>query len=406
MNAREHLNTVDSKRILFIGGWHLLSGLNHRTRHMARYLEQRFSDMDVVGFRKLYGGPPASLLQKLNMGVQNIVRNRIEINKNNNARQIVIRDVYAPPAIETPIKDLWRFINLCQIIDKPYDLAIFGHPGNAWTASLLRKTGRVKKLLYDDWDYHPGWETSSFQRRMSERREKLCVRASDMVFTVNGLLAELRKKQGAQHVEVVPNGLDFSLFSKARKKIPHPPTLIYMGTLSPLWNVELAVRALPILVKTIPDIRLLIAGYGPSESSLRELTTSLNLEDRVNFLGALDYQMLPSILEQADIGIITALPDSAFRKYATPLKIIEYMAAGLPVIASRLGHTEIIMQESKAGLLIDFSPEEFASAAETLFRDRSLYDQCSQLAHTYAEKFDWDHLFEKAYSLIVDLLED
>lgn len=41
---------MHSRRILLIGGWHLLSGLNHRIRHMATYFEQRFANVDVIGY--------------------------------------------------------------------------------------------------------------------------------------------------------------------------------------------------------------------------------------------------------------------------------------------------------------------------------------------------------------------
>lgn len=391
---------MHSGRILFIGGWHLLSGLNHRTRHMANYFEGRFAGMDVVGYRKMYGGAPVPVLQKMRVGARNLVQDRIEIQGNGHSRHITIRDVFAPSAVEMPIKDLWRYLNLCQCINAPYDATVFGYPGNAWTATLLKRSGRVKKLIYDDWDYHPGLETHSFNREMVERRERHCARASDVVITVNGLLADLRRKQGAKHVEVIPNGLDLSLFSQAREKKPHPPTLLYMGSLSPLWNVELAIRALPAIANSIPDVRLLIAGYGPAEPSLRQLSRELGLKERVKFLGTFAYEALPSILAQADIGITTALPDSTFRHYATPLKIIEYMAAGLPVIASRLGQTEIIMQESKAGLLIRNSADEFAKAAITLFRDRTLYRLCSEAALNYSTAFDWNPLLEDAYQVV------
>lgn len=391
---------MHSGRILFIGGWHLLSGLNHRTRHMANYFEGRFAGMDVVGYRKMYGGAPAPLMKKMCVGVRNLTQNRIEIKSNGNSRRIIIRDVFAPDVVEMPIKDLWRYLNLCHCIKAPYDAAVFGYPGNAWTAALLKRSGRVKKLIYDDWDYHPGLETRSFKRNRVERRERLCARVSDVVITVNGLLADLRKKQGAKQVEVIPNGLDLSLFSRAREKQSHPPTLLYMGSLSPLWNIEIAIRALPTLAERIPNVRLLIAGYGPAESALRQLSRELGQEERVKFLGTFAYEALPSILAQADVGITTALPDSTFRHYATPLKIIEYMAAGLPVIASRLGQTEIIMQESKAGLLIGNSADEFAQAAEALLKDSTLYRLCSELALNYSAAFDWNLLLEDAYQVV------
>jgi glycosyltransferase involved in cell wall biosynthesis len=395
---------MPSSRVLLIGGWHLLSGLNHRVRHMAAYFEERFASLDIVGYKKMYGGIPASPMTKLHTGLNNLLHDRISIASRNGTRNITIRDIYAPPFVEMGIKDLWRYWNLCQCITTPYDVAVYGYPGNTWTAFLLKRSGRVKKLVYDDWDYHPGLETNPLLANKVERLERLSARTADVVITVNGLLAELRTQQGAQRAEVIPNGINLSLFSQARHKTQHPPTLLYMGSLSSLWNVELAIHAMPALARQIPNVRLLIAGYGPAEASLRKLSQQLGVEAQVQFLGVFAYDALPSLLAQADIGITTAHPQSSFRRYASPLKIIEYMAAGLPVIANRLGQTEIIINESGAGLLVENSPEEFAQAAASLLLDPARYAAFSRAALNYASAFDWNLLLEKAYRVVLDLL--
>lgn len=343
-------------------------------------------------------------MTKLRVGVDNLLHDRVHIEGQNGTRRITIRDPYAPTFVEMGINDIWRYMNLCRCITAPYDVAVVGYPGNAWTASLLKRSGRAKKLIYDDWDYHPGLETNPALANKVERRERLCARIADVVISVNGLLAELRIQQGARRVEVIPNGIDLSLFSQARVKAQHSPTLLYMGSLSPLWNVELAIRAMPALVRQIPNVRLLIAGYGPAEASLRKLSHQLGVETQVQFLGVLAYDALPSILAQADLGLTTAHPQSSFRRYASPLKIIEYMAAGLPVIANRLGQTEIMMRESDAGLLIENSADELAQAAASLLLDPARYAAFSRAAESYASAFDWNLLLNKAYRTVLDLI--
>lgn len=240
---------------------------------------------------------------------------------------------------------------------------------------------------------------------MVERRERLCARQSDAVISVNILLAQLRMKQGARRVFVVPNGMNLPLLAQGRQKVPHPPTLVYMGTILPLWGIDLAIRAMPQLLQAIPDIRFLVAGYGPAEADLRALCQELGVAERVIFLGPLKYETLPSILSQADVGIATSLPDSTFRYYASPLKLIEYMAAGLPVIASRVGQTEITMEEANAGILINHSVEEFVRAVISLFRDWALYERFSHAAINYSAGFDWNLLMDKAYQYVLQLIE-
>jgi glycosyltransferase involved in cell wall biosynthesis len=178
-----------------------------------------------------------------------------------------------------------------------------------------------------------------------------------------------------------------------------------MGSVLPLWGIDLAIRSMEHLVQAIPDIRLLVAGYGPAEADLKALCQALGVAERVIFLGAFKYEDLPFILSQADVAIATSLPDSTFRYYASPLKLIEYMAAGLPVIASRVGQTEITMEEADAGILINHSVEEFVRAAFSLFRDRALYARYSQAAINYSAGFDWDLLLDKAYQYVLQVLE-
>lgn len=397
------------ERVLFIGGRGLLHALNHRSKHMAAYLEQRFKHIGIVGFDNFYSGTGPSTAPpwyKARKGISNLVHSRIRTSVHGSARRIVIRDLFAPSPLHLLVQDLWRYVNLCQAITPPYDLAIFGHAGNAWMARLLKRSGRVKRLIYDDWDYLPGWERNRLSMRLMASRERLCVREADAVITVNDLLARLRMQQGAKQVLVNPNGVDLSLFTRAREKAPHPPTLIYMGALSPLWGIDVAIKAMAALLHSIPDIRLLIVGIGPAAADLRALSQAVDVAESVSFLGRLEYQALPAVLAEADVGIATSLPSSQFRKYASPLKLIEYMAAGLPVIATRLGQTEITMQQADAGILIDHSVEEFVAAAVSLLTDEMGYERYSQAAIAYAAGFDWDLLLEQAYQYVLQIIAD
>ncbi|MHB1295057.1 MAG: glycosyltransferase [Anaerolineae bacterium] len=394
------------ERVLFIGGWNMLHGMNHRSRHLAAYLAPRFARMDLLGYENLSEGPPAPALEKLARGIRAMARPQVTPNAEGLGQRIVLRDPFAPGVMGTSLKDLWHYSQMARLIRQPYDLAIFGHPNNAWLAALLKRSGRVKRVIYDDWDSFPGLERTGPALRATARRELLCVRTADAVMTVNDLLADLRRDQGAQEVLVVPNGVDLPLFTQARARRPHPPTMAYTGTLSPLWGIDLAIRAMPALLRSIPDLRFLIAGSGPAAAELQALSRSLGLTEHVRFLGQLAYEDLPGVLAQADLGVLTSRPDSAFRKYASPLKLIEYLAAGLPVIATRVGQTEITMREADAGALIDFRVDQFVAAALTLLSDAPARAFYARAAADYAARFDWPVLLEQAYAFIAHVLDD
>ncbi len=177
-----------------------------------------------------------------------------------------------------------------------------------------------------------------------------------------------------------------------------------MGNVSMMWGLDLVIEAMARLVRVIPQARLLLAGTGEGLATLQSLSHRLGVAENVIFLGTLAYQALPSVLAVADVGIATAQPDNQFRKYATPLKLVEYMAAGLPVIASKTGQTEIMMQQADAGILINHSVEEFVAASINLLTDRALAERYSRAAIAYAARFDWSLLMEQVYQYTQVLL--
>ena len=210
--------------------------------------------------------------------------------------------------------------------------------------------------------------------------------------SVSRPLAALREQQGAKLAAVVPNGVDFTRFHAATLiRREHPPTLIYTGSLDVRWGVDLSIRAMPLLRRQIPDIRLLIAGRGPAEQELRQLALSLGLTDCVNFEGFVPHANLPNLLAQADIGVATSQRVS-FRQYASPLKIVEYMAAGLPVICSGGGEAEKMIGESRAGTNIPYEPEAFAEAVHSLWATPGSLSTAREAAISYARSRSWEQM--------------
>ncbi len=260
----------------------------------------------------------------------------------------------------------------------------------AIVGSWLKERGLIERLVYEDVDYLPdGYSGRS--KRIVEDLEQRAIRLSDACVSVSRSLQKLRRAQGARETLYVPNGVDYDSFAPARSKTPHPPTIVYMGTLMPWSGIDIVVRALPGVLRVIPDAKFLIIGWKsdmPYYTEVRRQIENLGLTNSVEFLGEVDYRELPRILSRGDIGVAT-FPVRDLTDYSYPLKIVEYMAGGLPVVATDSGEMSRILDESQAGIGIDPSAEACSDALIRLFTDRELFDEKSSNAMKFAQENDW-----------------
>lgn len=384
---------------LFVAGSDLYNRLNQPSQHMPYHLAEHLEQLDLVGYVRFYDGPPAPAWRRITQGVRNVVSRPVRIREEGHIRTITARRLRLPGALDPLAQDLWMWAILRPHLKKGYPVAVVDGPESALLARFLKKTGRVQFLIYYDIDYYPGVHPK-WARILSWREHLLC-RTADAVASVSRPLAALRAQQGARLTAVIPNGVDFARFHAANlARTEHPPTLIYTGSLDARWGVDLSIRAMPLLRRQVPCVRLRIAGRGPAEAELRRLARDLEVEDCVCFEGFVPHADLPGLLAQADIGIATSRED-IFRQYASPLKIVEYMATGLPVLCSGGGEAEQMIAESGAGMNIPFEPEAFAEAARWLLSTPDALSTARAAAVDYARSRSWEQIGTLMARLVV-----
>jgi glycosyltransferase involved in cell wall biosynthesis len=155
---------------------------------------------------------------------------------------------------------------------------------------------------------------------------------------------------------VVPNGVDARLFSQPPSRaLPRRHLGLsqstfavgFIGTLRPASGLEVVLDA---LVRLPLDVHLVVAGDGPSRFYLQERAVVLGLGDRVHWLGRVGHDAVPSVLAACDAAIAPYPPLTALA--SAPLKIYEYLAAGLPVVASDVGPLRAVLADEPAGRVI------------------------------------------------------
>jgi glycosyltransferase involved in cell wall biosynthesis len=304
----------------------------------------------------------------------------------------VLRDLFVAPSLV--VAALWKVKGKCHV-------CIGFGPWGALVGLTLKKLGKVRMTIYEDRDYEPGLLPDRLRQSYTAALERLGVRRADLIVSIGHNLAELRRGQSRRDVHIVPTGVDWERFEPARSASGRGQTLVYVGKIVSWCGVELAIRALPKVLERCPDARLLVVGDGLADycRSLKQLTERLGLARSVTLLGQVPYEKLPGVLADADVGLANFEP-VAFRRYAYPLKVIEYMAAGLPVIATADTESARIVSQHRCGLSVPYEPEPLAEAVIKLLSDRALYTQMRENGIQASAGMTWGKLLNTELDLI------
>lgn len=150
------------------------------------------------------------------------------------------------------------------------------------------------------------------------------------------------------------------------------PVAVFVGNLFADRGLDLAIEALAVVVRELPLATLLVVGEGRDRARLEAQVARLGLGERVRLLGWRHHSAQPAYLRHARVGILP-YPSTPHTRTTLPNKLFDYMAAGLPVVATDIPPMRRIVTEASAGLLTPPGDHvAFANALLHLFRDDEL----------------------------------
>lgn len=266
---------------------------------------------------------------------------------------------------------------LAQVIDafRP-DIVHFHYLSSMMLKGMLIAEGRSLPIVYT---YHMTEDHLTQPLPMRPLRPwiareivRLCNRA-DVVITVSGANLELLPKRGiSTPLRFISNPVIFEDTDKVEPvRSGAAFTVMFAGRLNPEKNVPLLLRAFALLLNSLPDVVLWIAGEGTQRAPLEQLSRNLGLGEKVRFLGFLNHEALSGYYAGCDVFVLPSFVETQ------GLVAMEAMRFGKPLIVARsvISARELVDEDVNGYIVDERSPRELADrllrlASDPILRDR------------------------------------
>lgn len=256
-----------------------------------------------------------------------------------------------------PGLSLWPVLKLARLFRRLGADAVHTHNTKPLLlAGPAARLARVPRVIH----------TRHGQRVGNSRRPvtafRLAALTADHVVCVSHDCARVCREQGVspRRIRVVWNGIDLDRFKPTVGDGSGP--VVAVGRLSPEKDFETLVRAVALAARQDPTFRLEIAGDGVCMAGLRRLIDELNVHGAVRLLGLV--RDVPALLSRAVVFTLSSLTEGV------SLTILEAMASGVPVVATRVGGNPEVVADGETGLLVPpADPSALAAALLAQWRD-------------------------------------
>jgi glycosyltransferase involved in cell wall biosynthesis len=227
-----------------------------------------------------------------------------------------------------------------------WSFAALAHARAAGVPSVLE----VNAPLVEEQARHRDLVDRAAAERVADRQAR---DAGVLVAVSENVARRLRERHpaAAGHVHVIPNGVDPARFrDRPADPASRPYTVGFVGTLKPWHGLQVLVDAFARLRDAVPEARLLVVGDGPGRAALEAGLAARDAVAAARLTGAVPPPAVPALLARMDVAVAPYPPQEGF--YFSPLKVVEAMAAGLPVVASDIGQLGDLIESGRTGVLV------------------------------------------------------
>ncbi len=301
--------------------------------------------------------------------------------------------------------------------DEEYDLVHFRDIWSGMAAMRLREQeGRTYRTLFEvnglpsvELKYHyPALRESELPSRL-RLQERQLLAGADAVVCVSRVTAIYLRSIGAaqERLSVIPNGIDPSLFAPHRGKV-ETARLVYVGTLTEWQGVATLIAAMPEVLAARPDAELQLIGPAKSRyrKALNKLATRLGLdEETVRFLDPVPPELVNDYLQKATVCIAPlTYNDRNVTQGCCPIKVLEYAAAGRPIVAADLPVVRELLNDDEA---LFFCPGDADDLAHKILGLLSAPHEAGEMGQRASRRvraeFTWDRAGQRLLTVYAKL---
>ena len=267
------------------------------------------------------------------------------------------------------------------------------------TAKILGIPSIVK---VDDAIYEKANGIKSLQRKIEKMINGKTLRTGTKILVSNNDTKKIiidEYNVSAKNIAIIPNGVDLSMFKTNIKK--NPKKIIFAGAMYYHRGLDVLLESIPLVVKEIPDAKFVLLGSGNEMDKLKEIVSKNKLDDSVEFKGWIKRDNIPKNISDASIGI-GPLRLTEVTSRALPIKVLEYMAVSLPVIAQKGTLPKDVLQNEKNGFFIE-NHIELAEKIILLLNEPKKVENMGTYSLKLVQKFSWDQVVDSVINEVKNI---
>lgn len=260
--------------------------------------------------------------------------------------------------------------------------------------------------------YEAKYIQQRFISKRDQRHERFLYEKANAILVISEGMKQIFVEMGfnAQKIFILPNGVDFSRFSSGNndgRSVRQQHGLVgkkvvgYVGSFWPGNDITTLLKAWQLIESRLSEVALLMVGYGAQFEKSQELSAKLSLKNCI-WVGQVPHEMVPDYITAMDVAAGPYIKEAV--QFVSPLKVIEYAALGRPVVATRGGQIEEIIEDGVTGYTYEAgSAEQMAEHILTLLANPDAAAKMGAQAKQIMEDwYSWDRIAAKVLRVCRD----